>query len=96
MLPNRESGNWLPQVESCPVRAKPCGNPLDADQAMRAGQIQAAGRGDLLSNQSSEQALKNARSIANKCGVPSGQCPLEKHFSCDRMSALDVLRTSVQ
>ena len=46
MLPNRESGNWLPQVESCPVRAKPCGNPLDADQAMRAGQIQAAGRGD--------------------------------------------------
>lgn len=90
MRPNRESGNWLPLVEMCPNRAIPCGNPLDADEAMRAGQIDAAGD-NYLSVLIASQALTHAKKIAKKCAVPQGKCPLENYFGCDRSSALDQL-----
>ncbi len=96
MLPNRESGRWLPRVEACPTRAEPCGNPADADEAMRAGQIAAVANGNTLAALSAEQALKNAHRIAKNCMVASGECPLEKHFGCGRFNALSVLTASVQ
>jgi hypothetical protein len=94
--PNRGSGNWLPGVEKCPTRAKPCGNPLDADQAMRAGQIEVAGRGSFLSGIQTGQAMKSAESIARKCTVPAGECPLEKKFGGDRVEALGMVKNSVK
>ncbi len=96
MGPNRESGNWLPEVEICPIRAVPCGNPADADEAMRAGQILAASEIGFLGSVSAEQAKKNAFRIAKLCSVPSGDCPLEKYFGCDRKSALEQLVQIVQ
>jgi len=39
---NRNSGKWLPGVEECLKRAKPCGNPVCVDEAMRARGIRAS------------------------------------------------------
>lgn len=94
MEPNRETGNWLPEVESCPNRAKPCGNPLDADEAMRAGETIAT-NGNSLSKLTAEQAMKHAKNIADDCSVPKGKCPLEKHFGCDRKTALEKVSQMV-
>jgi hypothetical protein len=63
---------------------------------MRAGQIKAAGNGNMLSRLSADQALKHALKIAKSCIIPTGQCPLEKYFGCDRSSALKELNNSVQ
>ncbi len=96
MKSNRESGSWLPDVEHCPNRAVPCGNPLDADEAMRAGQIEAASDGGVLSRLSFTQALGHAKKIAKNCSVPPGECPLERCFGCNRLSALDQLCDSAR
>ncbi len=94
--PNRNSGNWLSGVENCPNRAIPCGNPLDADQAMRAGQIEAGGKGGLISKLQADQAMGSALGIAESCNVPPGECPLEKQFGCSRCEALGMVKNSVK
>lgn len=91
MNPNRENGSWLPEVESCPNRAIPCGNPADADQAMRARQIIDANPDDRVAILQAEQAINHAHQISKHCKVPEGQCPLEKYFQCGRFSALNKL-----
>lgn len=88
--PNRETGAWLPNVESCPKRAIPCGNPSCADQAMRAKQIIEANPDDIVAAKQAAQAVKHAYSIANHCGMGEN-CPLEIYFQCDRDTALNKL-----
>jgi hypothetical protein len=93
--PNRHSGDWLEDVANCPTRAVPCGNPYDADEAMRAGQILAANT-DIASISAAETAMKNAKRVAKRCTINRGQCPLEQHFGTDRLTALEKLKKSVQ
>lgn len=92
--PNRESGSWLPQVETCPNRVMPCGNPYDADEAMRAGQIIRAGSG-FINTLNSNQAMENANKIAKRCTVAKGECPLEKFYQVGRLIALEKIKDSV-
>lgn len=92
--PNRSSSDWLPGVEKCPNRAVPCGNPLDADEAMRAGQIEAANAEGFLERQHIQQAIKNATRTAVSCN--SDVCPLEEHFGTNRFDALEELRKLVK
>ena len=91
MNPNRETGSWLPDVGSCPTRVKPCGNPWDADEAMRTKQLLDANPDDRLATLQAKQAFAHAHQIAKHCKVQEGQCPLEKHFQCDRHTALNKL-----
>lgn len=93
-FPNRESGDWLQGVEGCPTRAVPCGNPYDADEAMRAGQI-LAGSDDTIATIQAETAMKNAKRVAKRCIIAQGECPLEKAFGTDRLSALEQLKEMV-
>lgn len=40
---NQQKGSWLPNVDRCQNIAQPCGNALCADEAMRAGSLEAGG-----------------------------------------------------
>lgn len=93
-FPNRESGDWLEGVVNCPTRATPCGNPYDADEAMRAGQI-LAGSDDPVAVLQAETAMKNAKRVARRCTIANGECPLEKAFGTDRVSALERIKEMV-
>jgi len=84
---NRESGNWLPDVDRCQKRVLPCGNPRCADEAMRAGNIR-AGSNDFLAQQQAQQAEKNSLSVARDCDPDS--CPLAKATG---QNVISVLRT---
>lgn len=86
---NRQTGKWLQNVKQCPHKAKPCGNPIDADEAMRAAQILEANPNDRISQLQAEQALRHAHSIASNCIEP--KCPLETHFNTNRHKALKIL-----
>lgn len=90
MEPNRDSGDWLPGVKTCPHRAEPCGNPLDADEAMRADQVSRTGKG-FLAIETAKQARKHAHNVASECKTPPGECPLERHFGKDRHKVLEDL-----
>lgn len=93
-FPNGESGDWLENVASCPTRARPCGNPYDADEAMRAGQLLGANN-DGATRSAADTAMKNAKRVAKRCTMADGECPLEKAFGVDRFSALDQLKNMV-
>lgn len=81
---NRNSGNWLPQVKSCPNRVNPCGNPRCADEALRARSIRQS------SPYGSIQAEKNARKIASSCNSRGIYCPLTA-LGIDNLEVLDIL-----
>lgn len=91
--PDRESGEWLPGVDLCPTRAIPCGNPLDADEAMRARDILRANPNDPIAITQAKQAMKNALKIASQCEVPPGECPIESHLERNRTKALLKIAT---
>lgn len=95
MKPNRNSGKWLNNRKACPLTALPCGNPIDADEAMRAGQIE-AGSNSFLARQQAEQAMNSALKIAKNCPIRNGQCPLEIQFGKERSSVLHLLKQLVQ
>ncbi len=88
MEPNRTTGGLI-GIEKCPHRAIPCGNPIDADEAMRAKQILLANPSDPIAAEQAKQALKHAISIASHCNVEI--CPLESYFATNRLSALKIL-----
>jgi len=73
---NREDGTWV--VGYCPHRALPCGNPICADEAMRAKEIYHYG--DNISKISSDYALKHAEKIIVDCHNKGISCPLEENL----------------
>ncbi len=75
---NRNTGDWLPEVDACGKRAYPCGNPYCADEAMRANGIRRS------SSQAADQAEKHALKIAQECAE---SCPLN-NLSGGRISFL--------
>jgi|SRR3989344_4207289 len=78
---NRSSGKWLPDVKKCTNRAVPCGNPLCADEAMRASEIRRVPDPGTLGRIQADHAEDHAQQIARRCSVPQGQCPLDKFQS---------------
>jgi len=76
---NRSSGDWLPGVEECSKRARPCGNPHCADEAMRSRGISQS------SPYGSEEAYKHAVSIVKGCG--DAGCPIRKLGNPDEVLA---------
>ena len=85
---SRKSGSWLPNVEKCENRVKPCGNPFCADEAMRSGGIIAGGG---VETNASRHAASHAQKIAKKC---KSDCPLEEIGLGDRFEVLDLLKIS--
>lgn len=90
MEPNRLTGIWLKNVKDCPHRAIPCGNPIDADEAMRARQILLANPDDIIAREQAKQAIKHALKIARDC-KNRDKCPLSAHFNTDVEQALTIL-----
>jgi hypothetical protein len=71
---NRQSGNWVDGY--CLKRCVPCGNPLCADEAMRANQI--SEHAPLNAKQAGEHSLKTVKSCFS--GNPeSFKCPLGRN-----------------
>ncbi len=93
--PNRSSGEWLKGKEGCPQRVEPCGNPWDADEAMRSGQIE-SGSNSFLANQQSSQAFRHAEKIAERCEVPEKDCPIAIAFDTTKAGALKEIKKSVK
>ena len=89
-LANRETGNWLPNVKICPKRAKPCGNPFCADEAMHSAQILSAGT-SYLSRLQAEQARGHAIQIAQECIHNLTACPLENICNIPIIQILKIL-----
>jgi hypothetical protein len=77
---NRQSGNWL--EGNCPKRCIPCGNPLCADEAMRANQSKRYA--PFNAEQAKNHALKTVRNCFSdnqtnfECPLGSNQSEVEK------------------
>ena len=84
---NRQSGDWLPGVEKCPARAKPCGNPSCADEAMHAKEMD---KGSVVGQIAAKHAAGHAQKIAAQCGVE--QCPLEGATGQSRGKVIKLLQ----
>jgi len=94
LRPKRNSGNWLPGVERCPQRVEPCGNPWCADEAMRAAEIEAGGKDNLIARLQAEHAREHAQKIAARCEVSNKKCPLEVFTGKSRGGALKDIEES--
>lgn len=70
---NRDSGNWLPNVNLCPHRLLPCGNVWCADEAMRAAEMQ----GGIVAIFARQQAESHAFAISEQCAAEGHLCPLQ-------------------
>ena len=68
---NRQSGSWVGGY--CLKRCVPCGNPLCADEAMRANQIRE--HSPFNSKQAGEHALKIVKSCFTE-NTGNFECPL--------------------
>lgn len=88
---NRESGEWLPGVRTCPKQAIPCGNPACADEAMHARQIRSGNPTNVLAGIQATHAELQAHDVADQCGVVTGSCPMEIETGMNRHDALRKL-----
>ena len=68
---SRMTGKWLVNVGTCIDPARPCGNPICADEAMRSGEIGAIDK----NSPSSIYAFEHAQKIARRC--IASVCPLD-------------------
>lgn len=75
MNPTRDTGAWLPQVESCPYRCEPCGNAECVDEAMHGAWTN--------SKWQRIEAFKRAAGRALQCEREGHFCPLMEYMQAD-------------